>query len=124
MPFATDEELSILEFLGSSFYRADRLDAKRHWHTAPVVGAYDVVSDFTVSGSEGSVLTIRVSGRYRNAVNSANGFETGTLLYDTSLAAPKSIRLREQWGNGDVPEEEALDLVSDSAAGGAGPNPH
>jgi hypothetical protein len=135
MPDATDEELSILEFLGSSFYSPERLDAAGHWHTSPIVdGAYEQ-NDFTVVKREGSALTIKVAGRYRDHATGFSGSETGTVLYNASRGAPDSIRLRDVWQasrnaviyneNGiEGHEEQALDLVSDSAPGAASPNPH
>ncbi len=125
---ATDQELSLLEFLGSSFYDPARLDAQRHWHRSSVVGGTDVYSDFTVDKSEGNVLTIKLRGRFRSSVGGFFGSETGTVIYDASQGVSESIRLNDfveqAGGGGSAQTEEAFDLVSDSMAKTGSQNPH
>ena len=124
MAEATGEELSVLEFLGASFYNPRSLDAHGHWRTSPRIGDDEVVSDFGIAKRDGDALSIRVTSRYREIANNGfNSSETGTVLYNAARGVPESIRLRDfdPYG-GQV--EQALDLVSDSLAKSASPNSH
>lgn len=121
---ATDEELSLLEFLGASFYSPSRLDSHHHWHISTVVERNELRSDFTLAKSEGSVLTLTVASRSRIIADDVNRGETGTIQYNATLKIPESIRLRDFSWSGSWGEEQALDLVSDSMARAASPNPH
>ena len=58
----TPEELTLLTYLGRFFYESGRIDAAGHWHTSPLVhGQMKIDNDFTVTKTEASVRTLKVS---------------------------------------------------------------
>jgi hypothetical protein len=124
----TSEELTLFEFLGSSFYDPTRLDSKAHWRVSARVADNDAVSDFTVEKAQGDTLTIAVETKEQGRGVWARFRETeeGSVLYDLLSAAPTRIRLTVYQV---VPDRQTdvtvdLDLISDSRAGAASPSPH
>jgi hypothetical protein len=123
---ATREETVLLSYLGRQFYDASRLDPQSVWHTSPKVnfGTVSIQNTFRATKTEGSIVTIAVDREERNGDFRAT--TTGTVLYDTAMEAPTSVRVaiagtrtRSQ-GDANV----SLTLVSDSMGSAASPNPH
>lgn len=123
---ATREETVLFSYLGRQFFDASRLDPQSVWHTSPKVnfGTVSIQNTFRATKTEGSIVTIAVDREERNGDFRAT--TTGTVLYDTAMEAPTSVRVaiagtrtRSQ-GDANV----SLTLVSDSMGSAASPNPH
>jgi len=121
----TSEEQALLTYLGRSFYDPANLDAKGHWHTTPRIhGVLVVDNDFTVTGTDGDVLTIGIARR-----ESGGGYlaiTSGTVLYDGRMDIPTSIHLavNAQRAGGQGDQNLDLKLLSDSMAQTSSTNSH
>jgi hypothetical protein len=121
----TPEEIALLDFLGRFFWEPGRLDAKSHWHTSPLVhGQLTIDNDFTVTKTEGNVVTLGVNRR-----ESGGGYlatYAGTARYDTAAGIPERIDLSVATQGSDSQGDAhiQLKLVSDSMAQSSGTNSH
>jgi hypothetical protein len=114
---ATDEQQTLLEYLGRFFYDPTLLDDKGHWHTTTMIkGATVVDDDFTVEKTDGSLLTIKID---RKAVgNGVKESRSGTMLYNADLVVPMTIHQEmASQDSGDQGDQNVdLKLLSDSMA--------
>jgi hypothetical protein len=121
----TSEEKTLLTYLGRAFYDPASVDANGHWHTTPKIhGVLAVDNNFTVTATDGDVLTIGVARR-----ESGGGYlavTSGTLLYDGKMDIPTSIHLAvsAQRAGGQGDQNVDLKLLSDSMADSSSINSH
>lgn len=116
--YVTEELQMLLTYLGRGFYNSSRLDAKNHWQTKEDLngGTGSIVCDYTVTKTDGDVLTISVNRDHHDGPYQKN--TSGTLQYD-----PKMTDFSKAHFVSDVADSGAtggstvsFDLISDSFA--------
>jgi hypothetical protein len=122
----TNEERILLAYLGRQFFDPSRLDDKSHWQSEPKIkeGTLNITNDYTVTNVDGNTLTIAVDREERNGGFRAS--TTGTLVYDAAMDLPDSMKmaLSATGTGGQRDMNVSVDLLSDSMAKTASPNPH
>lgn len=120
----TNEEYTLLRFLGANFIDPGQIDPKQHWSVSQRSGSTSLTADYTIKTNDNGVMTI---GEKRHLENTAEGTTTSdietTLDYNYNRLLPTSIDeysiVRRQGGTEDTAEttyQTTLRLISDSMA--------
>lgn len=122
---ATDEERTLLTYVGRFFYDPSKVDAGGHWQSKPAIkSGVDIVNHYTVTKTDGSLLTIAVDRKEDGLGYMAS--TTGTIVYDSAMEIPRSIHLDDSSINsgnqGDM--DVRLTMLSDSMVAGTSQTPH
>ena len=123
----TDESLTLVQFLSPSLYQPSRAGGSGSWQMRVSLQGTTLEETFAVAGTRGELVTIAVSDREVSDANRLfHGHESGTLVYDAGRAIPESISLETaaMAGIGQNDGRMDLNLISNSAASPASPNPH
>jgi hypothetical protein len=121
---ATPEQNVLLQYLGRFFYEPSRVDSKGHWHVSTPMRNEKVDDDYTVTKTDGNLLTISISRAQSMA--SFESKTSGEMTYDAALEAPQWIKVAtssiDSGSQGDINCE--LKILSDSMAPQTGQNSH
>jgi len=113
----TDEQETLLSYLGRFFYDPTLVDDKGHWHTTTMIKTASVVDDdFTVEKTDGSMLTIKIDRK--KVGGGVKESRSGTMVYNADLVVPVSIHqeMSSQDSGAQGDQNVDLKLLSDSMA--------
>lgn len=108
------DALLLLRVAGAGFYSPARLDANKHWHIDSPGNNLSESADFTVTKTDGNILTIALKRQGKQQQPPLESTIDGTLLYDTSTQTPKAIHatmsLQPLSGAGAAPVNSRIDV--------------
>lgn len=114
--FTTEEETVLLTYLGRAFLNMDALDDKKHWHVVTPMSNVHIDSDFTITKTDGDLLTMSLQKKERGGPSGETEDTSGTMIYNGALNVPQAIKLATEraadGSNGDM--NMKLDLLTDS----------
>jgi hypothetical protein len=83
------EAQTLLQFMGSNFIDAARLDARRHWRLDPA-GSNGTVADYTIARTAGNEVDVAETGVLAPA-GSPKTEIAASIAYDTARSLPLSV---------------------------------
>jgi hypothetical protein len=107
------DTLILLRVAGNGFYARSRLDTNKHWRTESPGSNLSEVSDFTVTKTDGALITISMKRRGAQQQPPMDSSIDGTIVYDTAAQIPRSIDVTmtlQQRGAGTAPESSRIDV--------------
>ncbi|MDE2481428.1 MAG: hypothetical protein KGN02_04490 [bacterium] len=112
----TPEQTVLLQYLGRYFYEPSRVDDKGHWTVKPPITNMTIQNDYTVTKTDGSILTLKVA-RKEDGMG-LDSTTDGTVVYDAQMSVPDSIKVAtssiQSGQQGDM--NVSLTLTADSLA--------
>ena len=85
------DTLILLRVAGAGFYSQTRLDAHGHWQIASPGKNLSESADFTVTKTNGALLTISMKRHGTQQQPAIESTIDGTVVYDTAAQVPRSI---------------------------------
>lgn len=120
----TNEEYTLLRFLGANFIDPNQIDAKQHWAVSQTSGPTSLTADYTIKTNDNGVMTIEEKRHIKNTSEGTTTSDIETQLdYNFNRLLPTSISeysiVRRQGGTEDTAEttyQTTFHLLSDSMA--------
>lgn len=85
------DTLILLRVAGADFYSPSRLDTGKHWRITSPGSNLSETADFTLTRTDGSLLTIAMKRRGTQQQPPLDTTIDGTLLYDSATQTPRAI---------------------------------